>query len=337
MTRSARAWPLLCAIFLFLYPHSAQASLQVCNRTSYILYAAEGWATQTDNITQGWSRIAPGSCATPVQGMLSAPGYFLYARSSQAHNGPARAWGGAIQLCAKDANFSLKTPTASTVCTGNDTFTVPFAQIDTHHMQSWTATLTESTAIRTDDQARAAGIDRLLRDNGFKISSGKDRNDAINRFKTKMKLASKANIADLFDALETEAMKASSPAGYSICNDTAGEAWVALGFRAGGQSLAAGWWKVPAGACAHALTEPLNQDKVYIHAEGHNKPQLVGGRDTFCVTNITFQITGSADCKKRGLSEAGFTATNTKGRAGYTVHIGNNGLLPAPSQASMPK
>lgn len=337
MTRIARAWPLLYAIFFFLHPHSAQASLQVCNRTSYILYTAEGWSTQTDNVTQGWTRIAPGSCATPIQGMLTAPGYFLYARSSQAHSGPARAWGGNIQLCAKDSNFSLKTPATSTVCTSNDAFTVPFAQIDTHHMQSWTATLTETDSIRNDDQARAAGLDRLLRDNDFKVTNPKERSDAIDRFKAKMKLASKANTADLFDALETEALKASSPAGYSICNDTAGETWVALGFRADGQSLAAGWWKIPAGACAHALTEPLKQNRVYIHAEGHNKPQLVGGRDKFCITNITFQITGDADCKKRGLNEAGFAATNTKGRTGYTAHIGNNGLLPAPSQASIPK
>lgn len=327
----------LSTIFLFLSHHPAQASLQVCNRTSYVLYAAEGWTINTDNFTQGWSRIVPGTCATPITGMLTANGYYLYARSSLAHSGTARAWGGQVQLCAKDTNFSLKTPALSPACTSSDAFTMPFAPVDTHKMQSWTATLTESPQIASDDAARMAGIERLLRDNGYKFTNAQQRDDALKRFRTKMKIAPRASAADLFDALETEAMKASSPAGYSICNDTAGGVWTALAFRDGKQSLAAGWWNIPAGACAHALTQPLTLDTVYIHAEGHNKPNLVSGPDKFCTTNITFQVTKTGDCGKRGLSETGFAATSTKGRSGYTAHIGEKGLLPAPSQASMPK
>jgi uncharacterized membrane protein len=267
--------------------------------------------------------------------MLTAQNYFLYARSSQAYSGNARAWGGQVQLCARDKNFSLKTPVNSPTCTGDDAFTMSFSPVDTHRMQSWTATLTESTAIATDDAARTAGLDRLLNDIGYKVTNAKQRNDALNRFRTRLKLTPKAGAADLFDALETEAMKASSPAGYSICNDTAGEVWTALAFRDAKQSLAAGWWKIPSGACAHALTQPLKLDAVYVHAEGHNKPSLVSGPDKFCTTNITFQVTKTGDCKKRGLNEVGFAATNTKGHAGYTAHIGNNGLLP--SQVTMPK
>lgn len=339
MTVRLRAGALLVfsAVFLLLPPHSAQASLQVCNRTSYVLYSAEGWAIGADNFTQGWSRIVPGSCTTPINGMLTANGYYLYARSSTAYSGTARAWGGNVLLCAKDTNFSLKTPALSPSCTSSDAFTMPFAPVDTHRMQSWTATLTESPAIMTDDAARIAGIERLLRDNGYKFANAQQRDDALKRFRAKLKIAPRASAADLFDALETEAMKASSPAGYSICNDTAGEVWTALAFRDGKQSLAAGWWKIPAGACAHALTQPLTLDAVYVHAEGHNKPQLVSGPDKFCTTNVTFQVTKTGDCTKRGLSETGFAATNTKGRSGYTAHIGEKGLLPAPSQASMPK
>jgi uncharacterized membrane protein len=91
----------------------AQAALQVCNRTSYVLYAATGWTTDTDNITQGWTRVVPGGCATPVKQMLTAKAYYLYARSSQAYSGVARAWGGNTQLCVKDPNFALKTPITS--------------------------------------------------------------------------------------------------------------------------------------------------------------------------------------------------------------------------------
>jgi uncharacterized membrane protein len=325
----------LSAIVLFLSHRPAEAALQICNRTSYVLYAAEGWTVGMDNFTQGWTRLVPGSCATPISGMLTAKNYYLYARSSQAHAGSARAWGGPIQLCAKEKNFALKTTAASPTCSSDDAFPMPFAPVDTHRMQSWTTTLTESSAIATDDAARAAGLNRLLNDIGYKVTNAKQRNDALNRFRTRLKLAPKAGMADLFDALETEALKASSPAGYSICNDTAGEVWTALAFRDQKDSLAAGWWKIPAGACAHALTQPLKLDKVYVHAEGHNKPNLVSGPDKFCTANITFQVTKTGDCKGRGLNETGFAVTGTKGHTGYTAHIGNNGLLP--SQVAMPK
>ncbi|MBS0275676.1 MAG: DUF1036 domain-containing protein [Proteobacteria bacterium] len=327
----------LCAIFLLLSHRSAQAALKVCNRTSYVLYAAEGWTVGADNFTKGWTRLIPGSCATPISGMLTAQNYFLYARSSQGHSGTARAWGGAVQLCAKDTNFALKTPAASQTCLNSDTYTMPFAPVDTHRMQDWTATLTESDAIATDDAARAAGLDRLLHDIGYKTGNAKQRNDALAKFRVKFKIAPKAGVTELFDALETEALKASAPAGYSICNDTAGEIWTALAFREQKQALAAGWWKIPAGGCARALTQPLTVEKVFVHAEGHNKPNLVSGAEKFCVTNITFQTSGAGDCKKRGLNEVGFATTITRGRAGYTAHIGDKGLLPAPAQAAMPK
>jgi uncharacterized membrane protein len=325
---------LVLGVFCLLSSHRpAQAALQVCNRTSYVLYAATGWTTDSDNITQGWTRVVPGGCATPIKQMLTAKNYYLYARSSQAYSGVARAWGGKTQLCVKDANFALKTPITSPDCTSGDAFTLPFAPVDTHRMQSWTATLTESPAITNDSTARMAGIERLLRGNGYKFGNPKQRDEALSSFRAKLKIAGRATPAELFDALETEALKASSPAGYTICNDTAGNIWAALGFRDGQQTLAAGWWKIAAGACAHALTQPLKLDNVYIHAEGHNKPNLVSGPDKFCTTNITFQVAKTGDCKQRGLSETGFAVTHTKDRAGYTAHIGNNGLLrPQPSR-----
>jgi uncharacterized membrane protein len=333
----SRAGFALCAVFLLALPHSAHAALTVCNRTSYVLYEAEGWTTPTDNDTQGWTRLIPGGCATPIQAMLTAPKYFLYARSSQAHGGEARAWGGTVQLCAKDGNFALKTPVTSTHCNEDEDYTVPFAPVNTHHMQSWTATLTESASIGTDEAARAAGLDRLLRDNGYKVSNVKEREAALTQFRTRMKIAPKASAADLFDALETAALKASAPAGYSLCNDTAGEIWAALGFRDGKDAISAGWWKIPAGTCARALTKPINLDRVFVHAEGHNKPQLVSGKDQFCVANVTFQVTGAENCRTRGLSAMGFAVTDTKGKSGYAAHVGNNGLLPPLRQASMPK
>ena len=332
MIAVSRAWLLLCAIFL-VSAAPAHAALQLCNRTSYVLYAAEGASAKAQTVTQGWTRIVPGDCATPIKEALTAQAFYLYAKTSQAHSGAARAWGGNIPLCVRDTNFQMSVPIGSQAC-GDDGFTVPFAPLNTHRQASWTATLTESNAINSDDAARAAGFDRLLHDLGYKNGDAKARDAALKTFRTKMKLSPKAGNTGLFDALETAAMKASSPAGYSLCNDTAGVVWAALGFHAGKDTLAAGWWKIAAGACARALTEPLKLDKVYVHAEGHNKPGLVSGSEKFCIANVTFQVSGAGDCAKRGLKDAGFAPTDTRGVAGYTAHIGNNGLM---TQVAMPK
>jgi hypothetical protein len=37
-------------------------------------------------------------------------------------------------------------------------------------------------------------------------------------------------------------------------------------------------------------------------------------------------VSGNGDCKKRGLTEAGFALTATKGQTGYVAHIGDKGL-----------
>ena len=165
---------------------------------------------------------------------------------------------------------------------------------------------------------------RLLADNGYKG----ERTAALAKFRARMKLPKDANTDALFDALETDAMKQSAPAGYSICNDSAGAIWAALGVKAPNGWLARGWWKVMPGACAHAITDPLSAEIVYLHAEGHGDHHLVTGKTQFCVTDITFEVSGKGDCAEQGLTATGFAATDTKGHIGYSAHIGQNGLLP---------
>jgi len=147
-----------------------------------------------------------------------------------------------------------------------------------------------------------------------------------------MKLAADAGLADLYDALETEAMKVASPSGYSICNDTDGPIWAALGLRRAARWVAQGWWKVVPGACARAIATKLSSDKIYLLVEKSDGRRLVSGKENFCVTNITFEIEGRTRCSERGLSTVGFAAIDTKGRGGFTAHVSEDGLLPPPRQ-----
>jgi uncharacterized membrane protein len=320
---------LVSAVILRVMP--ASANLRICNQTSYIVYAAVGYESGTQMLTRGWTRVVAGDCATALEGSLNQPAYFLYARSSRAHAGPARAWGGRIRLCAKETNFAIDVPVGGARCGSDDAFLVPFASIPTVHKASWTATLTGTRHFATAAKARAAGIARLLSDIGYRVGLGVDSASdatALADFRARMRLTRTGDAA-LFDALEAEAEKAAAPEGYSVCDDGHSELWAAIALRSPRISVARGWWDVPPGACAKLLTTPLGFDTVYLFAETRGNKGLVAGRTTFCITNVVFEIFGTSGCTGRGLVPAGFAATNTKGQSGLVTHIGDSGLLPA--------
>ena len=179
-----------------------------------------------------------------------------------------------------------------------------------------------------------AGLVRLLSDAGYKLGTGKGTitaAEALKRFRARMKLPADAPASDLFDALETEALKVTAPAGYSICNDTEKPIYAAIGMKTGKVWTVRGWWNVAPGACARALTDPIARQKVYLLVErrGKDAKAVVTGAAKFCVTDIAFQIEGRERCDARGLREAGFAETNVKGLSGYAAHVGEEGLLPA--------
>lgn len=320
----------------------AAAAMHLCNQTSYVLYAAMGIPSGTSMATRGWIRIAPGDCALAMSEALTQPLYYIYARSSQAHSGPARAWGGQFRLCTKDTDFSLKTPVGATSCGTDDAFTMPFAAVSRHRLASWTTTFTENPLINSFYTAQQAGIARLLGDIGYKgnLGEGKARSDLMAKLRATLKLPANASPDELFAALETLALKAAAPAGYSICNDADSAIWAALAMQNGANVVSRGWWKISPGGCAKAITEPLNADRIYLLAEKHGNNHLVAGPAKFCVTDIEFEIYGNQRCAARGLVEAGFAVTMTKGVNGFAAHIGANGLISRaahPSQARTPK
>jgi uncharacterized membrane protein len=86
-----RSW-YLAGLLLFLLPHPAKADLKLCNRTSYVLDAAtQTIVKNTESLTQGWIHLVPGGCMVAVKGQLSGASYLVYARSSLAHAGTAKA------------------------------------------------------------------------------------------------------------------------------------------------------------------------------------------------------------------------------------------------------
>ena len=324
-SRSARA--IFTGLALSVATLPAHAALQLCNQTSYVIYAATGQQQSSQILTRGWTRIVPGNCQNAIGEPLKAASYFVYARSAHAQGATPRVWGGQFQFCAQDANFSLTTQVTNAVCSAPGAFPAPFAPIATNGVQSWTMTFTEQPALASPDDARSAGLRRLLSDLGYQPAmDARSLGNAIARFRAHMKLPVNVSPDELFTALETEAHKASSPEGYSICNDGDAQIWAALGMKAGQDFVSRGWWGVAAHACTVAINAALGRDAVYLFASKEGNNHLVTGPMQFCASNTPFDIKGRDRCVARGLSVLGFVATNAKGAPAFTAHIGNKGL-----------
>jgi uncharacterized membrane protein len=305
----------------------AHAALQLCNQTSYVIYAATGQQQSSQILTRGWTRIVPGNCQNAIGEPLKAASYFVYARSAHAQGASPRVWGGQFQFCAQDANFSLTTQVTSAACGAPGAFQAPFAPIATNAAQSWTMTFAEQPALASPDDARAAGLRRLLNDLGYAPAlDARSLGNAIARFRAHLKLPANISPDELFTALEAEAHKVPPQQGYAICNDGRTEIWAALGLKAGPDFISRGWWGIAAGACTVAINAALSHDAVYLFASKEGNNHLVTGPAPFCVSNTPFDIKGRDRCTARGLSTVGFVATNAKGATGFTARIGDKGL-----------
>ena len=318
----------LAACLLMILAAPAKADLRVCNRTSYILQAATSTIKNTDSLTQGWTRIIPGDCATVIKGPLANASYLVYARSALVHAGPPRAWGGAFPVCVKDADFVLHQAVTQPYCTAPDTFALPFAPVNLKGAD-WRMDFDESPALATLTAAQLAGVKRLLSDNGYQVgaingATSKPTGVALAYFRKKAGLKPVDGNSQLFAALEKQAGAKSAPQGYAICNDSAEPllAAIALG---GTRPSSRGWWRIAPKACARALADPLGGNPVYLLAQKMSGAVLVGGAEKFCTAAAAFAVEGR-NCTARGMSEAGFAVTAGRGLAGYIAHIGAAGL-----------
>jgi uncharacterized membrane protein len=330
---------LLFGLLLFLLPLPAQAALSLCNRTSYILYAATLSVHGPARVGQGWTRLVPGTCEIVLKTPLTGQSTAVYVRSALAHSGPQRAWGGNLPGCVREGNFNFH-QSGPSVCSG-DYFSVPYASIDTRGHADWTMNLDESPALTSMTVAQLAGVKRLLKDNGLAVGAiggppDKATGKSLQAFRSRMHFPPTAGNDVLFTALESEALKHAAPAGYTVCNDTATELLVAMGDAGAKAPVSRGWWRIASGACARTITTPLASDAVYISAQKNDGTAVVSGADKFCITPQEFEIQGRGNCATRGQVEAGFAKTATRGLSGYVAHIGTAGLKP-PSQAGMSK
>ena len=133
----------------------------LCNQTSFIIEAATARPIGQSVVVEGWTKLRPGACEVAVKGPLVTDVHFVYARSSNAHRGGARNWGGDQPLCVDTtSSFSVESPPD---CAAMGLDEREFRPVLIERSSNWLTNLRE-TETYDMDRARQAGVQRLLKD-----------------------------------------------------------------------------------------------------------------------------------------------------------------------------
>lgn len=288
---------------------------EICNETSYIIEASTGRYEGQGVVVQGWTRLRPGACERVIEGTLRPGIHYLFGRSSTAHRGGRKVWGGQTQLCI-DPTGSFAVENIPD-CGVMGLEAREFSPVLVEDAKRWRTSFTE-TDKRTLEQASAAGVQRLLDNAGVYAGRidgylGRKTRAAIGDFLTSKGLNADTTDADLMDILEQTAIDRARNVGLTFCNRTNNRIWSAMARRRGEGWESRGWWLLEAGGCARVIDEPLLQAGLFAYAEmeaGENEIRtLTRGSDSFCVSKAKFAITGREACEETAYRTGLFVAT----------------------------
>jgi uncharacterized membrane protein len=321
-----------CALLAVL-PTAARADLSVCNRTSYLFDLALGLEAKGAAATRGWFRMDPGQCRTVLTGALEADRIFIHVRPHPVYPDSPLSLAQHAELCVAQGNFVVagahRCPSAGQVL-------APFTQVKPSEIETGHTVRIAEEADYEDEQARLAGVQRLLVIAGYDAEpidgiAGRKTEAALAQFLRDRELAAEIAPEALFEAL----LKAAEPAvagGLSWCNDTRYAVMAALGSEEKGRIVTRGWYRVPAGGChrppatAGAKTARLYSFGEAVDDEGRpirrgEKPLAWGGAVVLCTRALKFEIADHRNCAQRGLNATGFVAVDAKPGGGATVRF----------------
>lgn len=309
-------------------PRNPTQDYTFCNKTSYALDLAVGIRNGGLFASRGWWTIRAGECKVVIQGPLAQPTYYSFARSSHAHTGPIRTWGGAHTLCTGKIGFQASSDGSATCGPGLEP--QGFAKVDTGGKNAWTTTLSEAPGYKSPEQARVAGLQRLLYDLGrfdgpVDGVPGPKFNETLSQARVALTIPPNDGSA-LYNKLLAEALRVQTTAGLTFCNRTQDIVWSALGVDSGGKKLSQGWWRLQPGQCAKVIKDRLADPFLYAfasvdHTEGA-VDQTWGGAYKFCTRDSSFEIDDANDCEGRGFKTTGFLRIdNSALRPGITFEF----------------
>lgn len=335
---------------------AAQADYLFCNATSYVLEGAIGVARAGDKLaddkpaatgtlaggniqsagqwqSQGWTQILPGECTSALAAPLVKDNYYVFARSSNAHQGPTKYFSGSARFCTLTQDFTIK-GRENCAMRGYDSH--DFIRVAVKDTKEWTTTFGEPRDYSLA-RARIAGAQRLLKDNGLHLPkidgyAAKNTRRAVLAFqRTSGRQPTGVIDHDLVAALIDGAKVEQAKFGLNICNKTSYLVWAAVAVRTDDDDTSNGWIRVAPGACAKAIKDKLDDKPYYIYAEATDKDGAVAmrggrrlvwsGRDAFCVKTTRFEIKGREACATRGYDERAFMRVDTGGKALFNIPL----------------
>ena len=293
----------------------AAGGWEVCNRTSYVLEAAAGHYEGQGVTVEGWTRLRPGACALALKGPLEPGVHYLFARSSSAHRGGRKVWGGDTPWCVDPTgSFAVESPQD---CASMGLEARKFRPVLIEKKSGWTTNLTEIEDWDLE-QAANAGVQRLLGESGVfggKIDGfiGRKTRAAIGEFYKVNGLPEETSDAELIDMLEQIAREKTMAVGMTLCNRTRNRIWTAIARRKGEGWESRGWWQLESGGCARAVDEALLATEHFVFAEMEDEEgrmrRLKGAADPFCIARARFAITGRKNCEASAYRTVDFKAT----------------------------
>jgi uncharacterized membrane protein len=321
------------AVALFALSCTAQADFQLCNRMSYVVEAAAGFEEKGSAITRGWFRINPGQCRVVVEGAVAAERFFVHARALSAYGALPTSQGGNTELCVGTEIFAI--PSAARGCTRPGHHFVRFTEVKPSETErGWLANLAEE-AQYSDEQARLAGIQRLLTMTGYDATpvdglKGPKTDTALAQFLKDRSMPSEAANSPAFFDLLLDAAQKPEGTGFVWCNETANPVMAAIGNEDKGVLVTRGWYRVEPGKC----TRPDIQGRprrLYSYAEAVDAggqvvkrggvPLVWGGKVVLCTREAMFELSDHKECTVRGLNAAGFAAIDIAAQGATTVRF----------------
>jgi len=296
---------------------AAHADFKVCNRMSYVVEAAVGIDDKTATVTRGWFRIDPATCRTIAQGTLNADRIMLNAHALPIYGASPLPQNGSDKLCVGQDNFLIA---SARQCAPGQTL-AGFAEVKpSTDSDGNTVTYLGETSEYDDEQARLAGVQRLLTIAGYDASpidgvDGPKTQAALNAFLKANNLnADTATAPNFFETMIAAVQSPNGP-GLTWCNDTNYRVMAAVGTDDGKGVTTRGWFRVDAGKCVHpdisgqprrvfSFAEAVSEDGTTIKKNG--APLSWGGGNTLCTRDNQFETSDQTDCTGRGFNASGF-------------------------------
>ena len=301
----------------------------ICNETSYVLRVAVATLVDGAMTPRGWERVRPGACLT--KSPPAGTDRYVYAESEKFHTGRVREWKGNVKLCVSDADF---TADASISCKLQDLDTRAYLQVDPKEQ---TTTFIEPDNF--ENNADTAGLQRLLQDNGYKISridgmTGRRTSRTLSSFFKDKELSTELTTGEKFEALINGAAEVQASIGLTLCNKSTQPIWSAIAYQNEGEWESRGWWPIEPSTCAQPFTNTLENTNAHFFAlqeqpisEGEDKAPkdkllrtIAAKPRQFCVAEGVFSAIGDEYCADRGYTPVNFRPLPTEGK-GTTVNL----------------